>query len=74
MKRNTFLMTLALLCAVAQGAWAKTEAGTNEAQLADVNNGGDTFKVPVVVCSWDDVNKKVVKTQTEVQCQYFWRR
>ena len=64
-------MTLALLLAIVQGAWAQTEAGTNEAQLADVNNGGDTFKVPVVVCSWDDVNKKVVKTQTEVQCQYF---
>ncbi len=34
MNKKVFFI-LALLCAVVQGAWAKTEAGTNEAQLAD---------------------------------------
>ncbi len=70
MNKKVFLI-LALLCAVVQGAWAKTEAGTKEAQLADVNNGGDTFTVPVTEYSWDEVNKQLVKTQKSVQCQYF---
>ena len=41
--KKTFLMTLALLCAVAQGAWAQTEVGT-EAALKEVINGDGSNK------------------------------
>ena len=41
--KKTFLMTLALLCAVAQGAWAQTEVGT-EAALTEVINGDGSNK------------------------------
>ncbi|KWW33462.1 MAG: S-layer protein [bacterium F083] len=41
--KKTFLMTLALLCAVAQGAWAQTEVGT-EAALTEVINGDGSYK------------------------------
>ena len=58
MNKKVFLI-LALLCAVFHGAWAKTEAGTNEAQLADVNNGGDMHEATVTEYSWDEVNKQL---------------
>ena len=70
MNKKVFLI-FALLCAVVQGAWAKTEAGTKEAQLADVNNGGDMLEATVTTYSWDEVNKQLVKTQESKQCRPF---
>ena len=70
MNKKVFLI-LALLCAVVHGAWAKTEAGTKEAQLADVNNGGDMLEATVTTYSWDNVNKQLVKTQESKQCRPF---
>ena len=70
MNKKVFLI-LALLCAVVHGAWAKTEAGTKEAQLADVNNGGDMLEATVTTYSWDEVNKQLVKTQESKQCRPF---
>ena len=45
MKKKLFLLTIVLLCAVAQGAWAQTEVGTEEALRAVINENGSNKSV-----------------------------
>ena len=45
MKKKLLLLTIALLCAVVQGAWAQTEVGTEEALRAVINENGSNKSV-----------------------------
>ena len=45
MKKKLFLLTIALLCAVVQGAWAQTEVGTEEALREAIGSTGSNKSV-----------------------------
>ena len=45
MKKKLFLLTVALLCAVVQGAWAQTEVSTEEALRTVINENGSNKSV-----------------------------
>ena len=66
MKKKIFLLTIALLCAVAQGAWAESENVTFNVRYWDTTNKQvvttETTKEATVLTSYNDWVPKYLPT------------